>query len=111
MAARLVDPDVESKKRDLRLRIGRLRRRLDGRVYRTRRHLGRLTSWRTYVRRYPGYALLAALGLGMSVSSTLGGGRWARLLATRMIRRVGDGLGRGLWAELVHIWEESEPER
>lgn len=109
MAVRTVDPDVERTKRALRLRIGRLRRRLSGRAWAARRHAARLTSWKTYVRRYPGYAVLAALGLGLSASAGLSRGRWARLLGARLVRRVGDRAGTKLWQEVERIWAESAP--
>ena len=62
--------DVEfiRQRRVLRLRIARLRRRLDGRVHGLASQGRRLTSWRTYVARFPGYAALAAVGLGLAVS-------------------------------------------
>jgi len=106
-----VDPETERRKRDLRLRIGRLRRRLDARARATQRHAARLASWKTYVRRWPGYAVLAALGLGMSASAGLGGGRWARLLGMRLVRRLGNRAGDRLWQEVRDVWTESAPER
>ena len=111
MSRRTVDPDTQRAKRELRLRIGRLRRRLDRRVRAAQRETGRLTSWKTYVRRWPGHAVLAALGLGMSASATLGGGRWARLLGMRLVRRVGDQAGNRVWDELRGVWQESAPRR
>lgn len=111
MPGRSVDPETERLKRRLRLRIGRLRRRLDARARATQRHAARLTSWKTYVRRWPGYAVLAALGLGMSASAGLSRGRWARLLGTRLVRRVGNRAGDRLWQEVQRVWTESAPDR
>lgn len=111
MSSRVAHADLPRTRRRLRLRIGRLRRRLDGRVHASRRHAARLLSWRTYVRLYPGYAFLGAMALGASVSAGLGGGRWARLLAARMVRRIGEGAGQKLWEELLRLWARSAPDR
>lgn len=109
MARPIADAECNRRRRNLRLRIGRLRRRLDGRAHAARRHALRLISWRSYVRRYPGYSFLAALGLGMSVSAGLGGGRWARLLVARLLRRMGENAGQELWIEVQRIWRDSAP--
>jgi hypothetical protein len=110
MVTRSVDAEIERRKRRLRVRIGRLRRRLDGRARATRRQFARLTSWRTYARRYPGHALLVALGLGISLSAGLGGGRWLRLLGIKLISRVGQNAGQKVWEEFLRIWQESASE-
>ena len=111
MPSRSVDLEADRRKRELRLRIGRLRRRLDARARATQRHGARLASWRTYVRRYPGYAVLAALGLGLSASAGLSRGRWARLLGMRLVRRVGNRAGDRLWQEVQRVWTELAPGR
>lgn len=110
MATRTVDSQTDRRKRQLRLRIGRLRRRLDGRAWAVRRDATRLASWKTYVRRYPGYAVLAALGLGMSASAGLARGRWARLLGMGLVRRAGERVGQHLWQEVQRFWTESTPD-
>ena len=62
MGARTARDDLLRRKRDLRLRIGRSRRRIDGRLHAIRGGTRELLSWRTYVVRYPAAALTAALG-------------------------------------------------
>ena len=105
-----IDADQQREKRQLRLRIGRIRRRIDGRIRTLRRDGRRLASWRTYVQRYPGCAVMAALGFGITVSAGLRGGRWLRWLGTRLVRRAADqGIAR-LGEELKGIWAESEPQ-
>lgn len=111
MPSRTADLETDRQKRDLRLQIGRLRRRLDARARATQRHAARLASWKTYVRRYPGYAVLAALGLGMSASAGLSRGRWARLLGTRLVRRAASQAGERLWQEVQRLWTASAPDR
>lgn len=103
--------DNQRTKRELRLRIGRLRRRIDRRVRSVRREGGRLASWRTYATRYPGYALLAALGAGLTASAGLGRGGWSRFLGQQLVRRmVAKAVDLG-FNELKDLWAESAPEQ
>lgn len=98
-------------KRELRLRIGRLRRRIDRRVRSVRDEGSRLASWRTYVERYPGYAILVALGAGLTASAGLGRGGWSRFLGQQLVRRmVAKAVDVG-WEELKDLWAESAPEK
>ena len=104
-------PDAESERtrRLLRLKIARLRRRIDGRVHGLEGQGRRLTSWKTYVSRYPGYAVLAALGLGLTASAGLGRGGWTRMLGLQLTRRAARNILQGLFAELGTIWSEAAP--
>jgi hypothetical protein len=97
-------------KRELRLQIARARRRIDRRVWAMEREGRRLTSWRTYVRRYPTQALAAALGLGLAASAGLSPG-WPRWLGARLTRRALDRAIAKAWHELEAIWAESTPDR
>jgi hypothetical protein len=76
----------DSVKRDLRLRIARQRRRIDHRVRAVDARGRELLSWRTYVRRYPGYSSMAAFGAGLALSAGLGN-RLPRWLGQRLVRR------------------------
>ena len=89
MRARLVDDDLLRSKRELRLRIGRSRRRIDSRLRATRNHAGQLCSWRTYVVRYPGWALVAAFGAGFAASAGFKPGRASRWLGLASVTRMG----------------------
>jgi hypothetical protein len=102
--------DQRRAKRQLRLRIGRLRRRIDRRVRRLQREGHRLVSWRTYVRRYPAQALAAAVGLGLAASAGLSG-RLAQRLGFHLARRAVDRAVNRAWKELGAIWAESTPDR
>ena len=103
------NPDPVRRKRLLRLRIARLRRRVDGRAHRLRREGRRLASWKTYVRRYPAYFLLIAAGLGLTASAGLGRGRWLRLLALQVVGRAGRSLFGTVAAELSSVWDAAAP--
>ena len=96
-------------RRKLRLEIGRLRRRIDRRIGSVRRESRRLVSWRTYVHRYPAYAVLTALGFGMTAAAGMRRGGWTRYLGLHLARRT---LNKGLdsvLGELKDIWADSTP--
>ena len=110
MPIRVVDAEREHRKRDLRLRIGRLRRRIDRRSHRAKHEARRLTSWRTYVKRYPSNAVTAALGVGLALSAGLSARRLSRWLGMRLIRRAIAGTMTQLKRELVQVWADSAPD-
>ena len=68
-----------------------------------------LASWRTYVRTYPSYAVLAALGVGLTVSTGLGRGGWTRLVGLHLVRRMMNKTFDAVIEELQGIWAESTP--
>jgi len=104
MPSRVVDDDLLRSKRELRSRIGRSRRRIDCRLRATRDRARQLVSWRTYVIRYPGWALAAALGAGFAASAGLKPGRLSRWLGLALVGQAWSGFQRQFWAELKQIW-------
>jgi hypothetical protein len=107
----MTDADCQERTiRQLRLRIGRLRRGIDRRVRAVQREGGRLTSWRTYVERYPGQAVLAALGLGLAVSSGMRRVRWTRLIGWHLVRRSLHAVVSLLREEWRKVWVASGAE-
>jgi hypothetical protein len=102
--------DILRRKRELHLRIGRSRRRIDGRLRAANDRARQLLSWRTYAVRYPGLALAAALGAGMTASSLLRSGRIARWLGRSMLSHAFSGFHRQLWNELRRVWTKSTPD-
>ena len=99
------------RKRELHLRIARSRRRIDGRLRATKDRARQLLSWRTYVVRYPGWALAAALGAGMTASNILRPRRIARWLGSSLVRQAFGGIGQQLWSEVQRIWTDSHPDK
>ncbi len=107
MSDRPSNADIERTKRELRLRIGRQRRLIDGRLRSVRDRGTRLLSWRACVESFPGTAVVAALGAGLAISAGLKPHRLARWLGLRMVRRAADRAGRIAWHELEQIWADS----
>ena len=103
-----MDSHADLTQHDIRIRIGRLRRQIDGRVHSLDRDTRRLVAWRTWVQRYPGYASLAALGAGLSVSAGLRRVPWTRWLARLVLRRSADGLLQRLAGEIGRFWTAND---
>jgi hypothetical protein len=100
----------EQLERQLRQRIGRLRRRIGNRLRSSALAARRLTNWRTYVKRYPAAAIAAALGAGLALSGGLS--RRRRLpqrLGARLMRHAGQAVVRLLKQELARLWADSTP--
>ena len=102
--------DILRRKRELHLRIGRSRRRIDGRLRATRDEARQLLSWRTYVARYPLWAMAAALGAGMTASSLLRPARITRWLGRALIGQAFGGVQQQLWNEMRRVWTKSTPD-
>jgi hypothetical protein len=98
-----MDADLLQRKRDLRAKIGRLRRRLDGRLHSSRQHARQLLSWRTYVVRYPVWAMAAALGAGIAASTGLKPARLSRRLGFSLVRYAFAKFQQSLMAELWRL--------
>ena len=100
MPAPISDDELLRRKRELRLQIGRRRRRIDRRLRATRDGVWELLSWRTYVARYPACALAAALGAGLAASAGFRPARISRRLGLSLVRHAMDGVRQRLWTEL-----------
>lgn len=105
-----IDPSEAIRiKRRLRMKIGRMRRRINDRLQGSRREASRLVNWQTYVKRYPAGSLAAAFGVGLAASTGL---KRPRLLASifGLIASRGAAMAAaGAKNELLRIWEESTP--
>jgi hypothetical protein len=111
MPTRIIDDEPLRRKRELRLRIGRLRRKIDSRLRATEDSARRLLSWRTYVVRYPAWSLAAAMGAGLAASAGFKRGRVSRWLGLALVRRAMGGFQQNVWAELRRTWTQSTPDR
>ena len=107
MASEIVDSEQERIKRDIRLRIGRLRRRMGGHVRQCERRARELLSWQTYVKGLPGCAVAGAMGVGLAISADATRRRLARWLGLRLLRHAAKAFSGLFWNELRQIWAES----
>jgi hypothetical protein len=97
------DENLQSRKRDLHFRIARSRRRIERRLQETNSRARELMSWRTYVVRHPGWALLTALGGGMAASTLLRPKRISGWLGRSLLSYATGGLQQRVWTELLRI--------
>ena len=99
------EPSLPADRREIRARIARLRRRIDGHLHRAERHGRRLLSWRTYLTRYPLYAVAAAVGVGLLVSARLKPNVAGRWIGRYVLRGVKARLLMLLAQEFVGFWD------
>lgn len=109
MSNRLHEDEHQQRTRELHIRIGRSRRRIDRRLRAVSDDARRLTDWRTYVARYPGWSLAAALGFGLAASAAFRPAVLTRWLGRSLFVKAVAGIRHGLIAELTRIWTESNP--
>jgi hypothetical protein len=105
---RVVDAEVLEAKRRLRARSARLRRRIDRRLATVRHERTRLASWQTYVRRFPLGALVAGLGLGITVSAGFSPRRLSRWLGTSLLGAAMSAVRQGIWRDVMKLWDSVE---
>jgi hypothetical protein len=111
MPAQIGHDELLRRKRELRLRIGRSRRRIDRRLRAGRDRVGELLSWRTYVVRYPACALAAALGVGLAASAGFRPARISRWLGLSLVRHAMDEVRQGLWREVERFWADASDKK
>jgi hypothetical protein len=97
-------------KRELRLKIGRARRRIDARLRATGAEGRKLASWRTYVARYPGSAVLAAFGLGFSGATVFSPRGILKSFGAALMRGSADRAMNLAWQELKR-WRKAAGEK
>jgi hypothetical protein len=99
--------NAQQEKRELRLKIGRMRRRIDARLRATGAEGRKLASWRTYVTRYPGPAILAAFGLGLSGATAFAPRGILKRLGSVLLRGSTDRATNLAWRELNRWWSSA----
>jgi len=108
-AQRVVDAEILLRKRQLRAEIARTRETTRATLSTLAEEKRRLTSWRTYVRRFPSAALAASFGAGLWLAAARPGRRLPRTLAAGLMQwGIGSARSR-VWSDLRAIWEASQP--
>lgn len=106
-ARRSIDVEQEEAKRQLRAEAARLRRRIDRHLSGVSTEASRLTSWQTYVKRYPLATLSAAFGVGMAVSAGISRSNWKRWLAGKLFSTAVAGVKAGVLSDIIGAWQQS----
>lgn len=109
MAAQPVDPkSVEQRKQALRAEIARLRRRIDRQIYAVRDEKTQLTSWKTYVRRYPTWAAAGAFVVGIALSRGLPMKQFSRVFTSGLGTWAAKAARKRVIEELTAVWNASQ---
>jgi hypothetical protein len=106
-ARRSIDVEQEEAKRQLRAEAARLRRRIDRHLSGVSTEASRLTSWQTYVKRYPLATLSAAFGVGLAVSAGISRSNWKRWLAGKLFSTAVAGVKAGVLSDILGAWQQS----
>lgn len=102
-----LDRQHEAEKRRLRVAIARSRRRIDRRLRNSRKATNRLTSWKTYVQRWPALALAAGLGFGWVLAAGLRPRFLIGLFGARLMREMSTKTTDLLANELKSFWNDT----
>ncbi len=108
--ATTLKPQHETEKRRLRTAIARSRRRIDRKLRGANKAAGRLASWKTYARRWPGAALAAGLGIGWILAAGLRPRFLIGLFGARFMREMSGRTTDLLAGELKRFWDSTAPQ-
>jgi hypothetical protein len=99
--------DDRQEKREIRLKIGRMRRRLDARAQKAIAEGRTLVSWRTYAGRHPAAAIATAFGLGLSGAAVFSSNVFLKKLGAALLRGSYDRALRLIGQELLRRWKST----
>ncbi len=105
---RIVDADTQRTKRQLRAEIALSRASIADQLVELRDQRRRLTSWRTYVGRFPTATLAAAFAVGLLIAGARPGRKVPRLVASGMLRWGMNAVKAGLLSEVINLWNRSQ---
>jgi hypothetical protein len=108
-AHRVVDADILRRKRQLRAEIARTREATQATLGALADEKRRLTSWKTYVRRFPWVAMVVSFAAGLWVSGARRKTKLPRTLAAGLIQWGIASARSGVWTDLLAIWTASRP--
>ena len=95
-------------RRQLHSRIARLRRRLDRRVDRAVDRSLLFGPWREFVQQHPARSLLAAVGLGMFLSTSMAKTRLSNRLPAGLMELAGEAAWGRIWQDLKSAFLHEE---
>ena len=105
---RVIDVETLQAKRQLRAEIALSRAAITDQLVELREQRRRLTSWRTYVVRFPVATLASAFAVGLLIAGARPGRRVPRMVASGMLRWGVSAVKAGLLTELLNIWTRSQ---
>ncbi|MGE0537567.1 MAG: hypothetical protein AB7O68_21540 [Pirellulales bacterium] len=109
MARPLTSTEHDRLRRELRSQIAASRLRLERDVQQLRSTSRELTSWQTYVRRYPVPILLASFGVGIALAAGVSRRSVRRVVGRRLMSAALGVVGARLWREVLAIFVPAAP--
>jgi hypothetical protein len=104
---RVIDVERERAKRQLRAEIALSRVAVIDQWTDLKEQRRRLTSWRTYVGRFPTATLAAAFAVGLLIAGARPGRKIPRMVASGMLRWGMNAVKAGLLTEVINLWQSS----
>lgn len=101
---RVVDADVLFRKRQLRAEIARTRTSTRATLAALKHEQRRLTSWKTYVRRFPIASLGTVFGVGLWLAAMRPGRQISRSVATNLIQWGVASARSRILGDLLDVW-------
>jgi hypothetical protein len=101
---RVVDADVLLRKRQLRAEIARTRTSTRATLAALKQEKSRLTSWKTYVRRFPIASLGTFFGIGLWLAAMRPGRQISRSVATNLIQWGVASARSRILGDLLDVW-------
>ncbi|HEY2841288.1 MAG TPA: hypothetical protein VGJ26_19180 [Pirellulales bacterium] len=105
---RVIDVETQRAKRQLRAEIALSRAAISDELVALRDERRRLTSWRTYVVRFPTATLATAFAVGLMIAGARPGRKVPRMVASGLLRWGANAVKAGLLTELLNIWNHSQ---
>ena len=106
-AQRIVDADILRRKRQLRAEIARTRETTQATLGALADEKRRLTSWKTYVRRFPWVAMVVSFAAGLWVTGARRKSKVPRTLAASLFQWGIASARSGVWTDMMAIWKDS----
>jgi hypothetical protein len=105
---RVIDVETQQAKRQLRAEIALSRASIARQVVELKEQRRRLTSWRTYVERFPTATLASAFAVGLLIAGSRPERKIPRMVASGMLNWGVNAVKAGLLTELLNIWNRSQ---
>lgn len=105
---RVIDVETQQAKRQLRAEIALSRAAITDQLVELKEQRRRLTSWKTYVGRFPVATLASAFAVGLFIAAARPGRRVPKMVASSLLQWGVNSVKAGLLTELLNLWNRSQ---
>jgi len=105
---RVIHVETQQAKRQLRAEIALSRAAITDELAALQEQKRRLTSWKTYVGRFPVATLASAFAVGLMIAGARPGRRVPKLVANSLLQWGVNSVKAGLLTELLNLWTRTQ---